>query len=109
MRRITIPLLTLAVLVSALATAVPAFAESPSWALEFTSTPTHLPPGGKGQIVVKAADVGDQFLSGIHAPVTITDKLPAGMTATKIHGAFPVPALNNERGVITCASLPATT
>ena len=42
---------------------------------------TNLPPGGEGQFTVQARNIGSEdFAPGL----TITDELPAGVTATKI-------------------------
>ncbi len=63
-----------------------AFAEggSPWWHLHLGSHPTHLPPGGEGVLVVVASNVGDGPVEGAGAPVTVTDTLPAGVSATSV-------------------------
>ncbi|HEV7936647.1 MAG TPA: hypothetical protein VGP18_01315 [Solirubrobacteraceae bacterium] len=57
--------------------AAPAQATSPWWGLTSTSRPTNLAPGSQGVVVATAANLGDANASG---PVTITDRLPAGLT-----------------------------
>jgi len=83
--------LSLVVLAGALAFALggaaPAFAQAPSWLISSEVSPTYLPPGGEGQIIVVASNLGDAPANGTtNPPVTISDKLPAGLTATGITG-----------------------
>jgi hypothetical protein len=82
----------------------PAFAESPWWHLTSGAQPTDLAPGGEGTIVLTASNVGDASINGAANPVTILDKLPAGLTATAIEGFV---GLVGIRGNMSCASLPA--
>jgi hypothetical protein len=65
----------------------PALAAAPYWALSSTSAPTNLPPGGEGKIIVTASNLGDAAMEGAKEAITVTDKLPTGLTATKIFGA----------------------
>jgi hypothetical protein len=80
--------LTMTVLVSAMALmltgAAPAFAEGPSWRTATEVAPSYLPPGGEGQVVAVVSNLGDGEIEGSKSPVTITDKLPAGLLATAI-------------------------
>ncbi len=82
--------LTLTALVSAvalmLAGAAPAFAEGPSWRTTTEVAPSYLPPGGEGQVVAVVSNLGDGEIDGSKSPVTITDKLPAGLLASAITG-----------------------
>ncbi len=80
-----VPLLL--ILVAAFA-ATPAFATGPApwWHLTSGSTPANLPPEGKGQIVVTAANLGDADANGSTTPVRITDTLPAGVKAVAVGG-----------------------
>ena len=57
---------------------------SPWWHLHLGSRPTHLPPGGEGVLFVVASNVGDGPVEGGGAPVTVTDTLPAGVSATSV-------------------------
>jgi hypothetical protein len=66
----------------ALGAASAAAAAPPRWQLSITPTPTHLVPGGKGVISVLAWNLGGAAEG--EDPVTITDELPSGMTATSI-------------------------
>src|ERR1700727_1905551 len=52
------------------------------WRLGSESRPTNLPPGGEGVIVAYASNLGDAPVQGAATPVTLTDTLPAGITAT---------------------------
>ena len=67
--------------------AAPALATAPYWALQSTSAPTNLPPGGEGKVIVTASNLGDAAMEGGTAMITVTDKLPPGLTATSIFGA----------------------
>ena len=60
-----------------------ASAEAPSawWHLSAVSPP--LQPGGKGEIVVTASNLGD---APAVAPVTVSDELPAGLEVVKAEG-----------------------
>ncbi|HEY5287942.1 MAG TPA: hypothetical protein VIJ50_12620 [Solirubrobacteraceae bacterium] len=62
-----------------------------------------------GQIVVTAANMGQAALSGTETPITITDKLPAGLTAIAIKGESD-PGLQANRHPLNCslASLSCT-
>jgi hypothetical protein len=67
--------------------ATPAFAAgAPSWRINDEVAPTNLPPGGEGTIIVAASNLGDAPVEAVKAPVTITDRLPAGLKATAISG-----------------------
>ena len=73
--------------VLALAGAAPALAEAPSWRIRSEVVPSYLPPGGKGEINVVVSNTGDGTVNGgSGSPVIVTDKLPAGLTATAITG-----------------------
>ena len=81
------------------------------WHLESYATPTNLPPGGEGQIVVTASNLGDEAVNAATNTVTIVDKLPAGLetSATGISGeVIGEPGANI--GTVTCslASLSCT-
>src|SRR5665213_3541978 len=66
----------------------PSFAEGPWWHVTSSSRPRNLPPGGEGSIVVAATNLGDAEANGASIPVVITDKLPKGLEATAIEGAY---------------------
>ena len=61
-------------------------ANAPWWQLTSSSRPSSLEPGGKGQIVVTAANLGDEFADGEASPITITDTLPAGVKVIPCSG-----------------------
>ena len=68
--------------IAALAAASPAAsAAAPSYLIKATWGSSNLPPGGQGQFVVQARNVGD---STSEEPLTIVDRLPADVTATAI-------------------------
>ena len=66
----------------------PAFAEgeAPWWHVVAQRAPTNLPPGGDGQVVVAATNLGDGEADGSAAPITVSDKLPPGIVAIGISG-----------------------
>ena len=98
-------------LVTMLAGAAPTFAAgtcegcSPRWQLTSSAAPTNLPPGGEGQIAVAATNLGDAPVNASTTPVTITDKLPRGVTATAIP-AYPSTYVGWLKHEMRC-SLPA--
>ena len=73
--------LALAVVASA-----PASALMPAWHLYDEGEPTNIPPGGQGEVVVMASDVGAASVNGSAEPVSITFKLPSGLSAGGITG-----------------------
>jgi hypothetical protein len=56
---------------------------APGWQLTATTEPTNLSPGGEGYIELELFNVGAESSSGT---VTVTDVLPAGLTATQVVG-----------------------
>ncbi|MEA2199836.1 MAG: hypothetical protein QOI89_432 [Solirubrobacteraceae bacterium] len=58
----------------------------PWWHLGSSSAPTNLPPGQEVTIVATATNLGDgEVKASPTAPVTITDKLPAGLVVTGLN------------------------
>jgi hypothetical protein len=72
------------ILLGCLVLAAPAGATSGWWHLSSNVLPAYLPPEGEGTIVLGASNLGDAAISGASEPVTISDQLPAGLTATGI-------------------------
>jgi uncharacterized repeat protein (TIGR01451 family) len=72
------------VVLAGLLMVTPAFAESPWWHVSSGARPTHLPPGGSGDVVVYVTNLGDATVNGSSAPVTISDVLPQGLTPTSV-------------------------
>ncbi len=62
-----------------------AVAAEPWWHVNTVSAPAST-PSGEDRIVVEASDVGDAMVNGLEHPVTVEDRLPAGVTATAIYG-----------------------
>ena len=91
------------VLVMVLAGAPPAFAEGPWWQLSAGAVPTNLPPGGEGQVVISAVNLGDGSVEAGSSPVTVTDKLPAGLTATAITAGS---GEQHQGGPVECSLAP---
>ncbi len=107
--------LLLGALLTALACATPALAAEAWWRLSSGSAPSNLPPGGKAQLVVSAANLGsaDAKASEAH-PIVITDTVPAGLevvpgTVKAYHGQARNPFLSlkcAEAGQTISCSLP---
>jgi hypothetical protein len=51
----------------------------PWWRLNTISSPASV-SGGEGQVMLEARDMGDAMVNSLEYPVTITDKLPVGVT-----------------------------
>lgn len=79
----------MSVLAAALAGAPPALGATPAprWTLESHSSPTNLEPGGEGEIIATAANLGDAEVNGHASEITITDTLPAGLEATRVEAS----------------------
>jgi hypothetical protein len=86
--RWVVGLLAGSALLATIAFAAPASAEGASswWHLNTVSHPTYLPPGGEGVVVGLASNLGDGEVKAGGNPVTLTDTLPAGLTATSVEG-----------------------
>ncbi|HUN78529.1 MAG TPA: hypothetical protein VMU32_06380, partial [Solirubrobacteraceae bacterium] len=77
---------------------------SPWWHLTAGSMPGNLPAGGEGQITAVAEDLGDAPLDG--SPVTLTAKLPAGLTAQSASLGMSGLALEKFFGLVFCEIQP---
>ncbi len=79
-------------------------AASPSWQLGAEAAPSNVPPEGLGEVIVVASNLGDAQVNGSVTPVLITDKLPAGLTATAINETIVngVPVECSLSAVISC-------
>ena len=112
-RRLTPFLLVLLVVglwsTQALASTVP----GTGWQAFSTASPTHLPPGGSGEIQVDILNVGAKPSEGA---VTVTDTLPTGVSATAaggIEAGIPTSEIGGSRWscsgttTVTCTSNPS--
>ncbi len=86
-RVVVLPAVVLLAMVVCVPVAFGAEEGSPWWHLNSGSHPTYLPPGGEGVVVAWASNLGDHEVSTGGNPVTLTDKLPAGLTATSAEGS----------------------
>ena len=75
----------LLVVLGLLCSAAPASAATPWWSVTSSAIPANLPPGGTGEIRVRAVNLGDAPAEGSTDPIVVKDKLPAGLTATAIN------------------------
>ena len=73
--------LVVVVLLSTLAGASSASAQSPWWHVTASTIPANLPRGGTGTVVLEALNVGERSTSGA---VTVTATLPAGVSIEKV-------------------------
>jgi hypothetical protein len=78
------------------------------WHLESSVTPTNLPPGGEGQIIVMATNLGDKVVSGATSMVTVEDKLPEGLktSVSAITGQVIHAHGSGSTGAVTCTVVP---
>ena len=72
-------------LLSLLGGAREAAAAMPWWHLNTVSAPASA-PGGESTLLVEASDLGDAYVNGSEHPVTLVEKLPAGVSATAVYG-----------------------
>ena len=75
--------------------AAPALASSPVLTVNTVSVPTNLQPGGEGELLLRITNFGDVPANGETSPITIAEKLPAGLVATAIAGS-------TESGAVEC-------
>jgi hypothetical protein len=60
-------------------------ATMPWWHVATLSAPAD-PAGGEGSVLVDVSNLGDAMVNGFENPVTVVDKLPAGVTPTHVYG-----------------------
>jgi hypothetical protein len=80
--------------------AAPALAEAPWWHLTSGARPTVLPSGGEGVVVVSASNLSALEINGAGSIVTLTDALPAGLSATSTEG---VAGFIGHGGTVECS------
>jgi hypothetical protein len=78
-------LASIVVLVVGLACAGQADAAMPWWHVNTVSAPASQ-PGGESSLILEVTNLGDAFVNGSADPVTIVDKLPAGVVPTHVYG-----------------------
>jgi hypothetical protein len=81
--------LVFALLTSALALAVgatPARAAGPWWFISSETAPTNLPPGGQGEVIIQASNLGDAPIDGSTTPVRISNDLSNALEPIEISG-----------------------
>jgi hypothetical protein len=105
-RKALLRVLACGVMLVALLAAAPSLAQAaaPYWSLSSSSAPANLPPGGEGKIIVTASNLGDAVMNVAKTPITITDKLPAGVTAIAVSGS----KANQTGELLECALKSAT-
>ncbi len=84
------------------ASAAPAYAQSPVWAVSSSSSPTNFAPGdetGDDKYVLTVVDTGGGSDAG--SPIEVSDTLPSGVTASAVSGED----LGNGRA-LACKSTP---
>jgi hypothetical protein len=96
--------LTLVLAALAFATASAQAAAGPEWKLTAVPTPTNLVPGGsRNGYLISATNVGAGSTDG--STITLSDVLPAGITATKVTS---FDAYAEAEGVMSCTPAPTT-
>jgi hypothetical protein len=97
------------VLVAAFAPASASAAEGPQWRVMAVSEPTNIAPGQKGNLLLWVVNVGGGATDG--SAITITDTLPAGLTAEGISGddmyKHRAEAGQGGEGSLSCMTSPA--
>jgi hypothetical protein len=76
---------------------------TPWWSLTTGARPTSLPPGGTGEIIVSAENVGDANADGGSAPIVIKDTLPEGLEPLAIEGIAGRTRTAGNRGPVVCS------
>src|SRR5258708_32268718 len=71
------------VLLAALGALCASASAQPGWELNAFTKPTYLRPGGRGGIVIRVLNIGSASSAGA---VTVTDRLPPGVVATRAGG-----------------------
>jgi hypothetical protein len=84
--------IAMTVVVAAPAPAPAAMVSGPGWAISGTTLPTFIPPHGRGTVALKVFNVG---AGGSRGRVTVTDSLPAGLTALEAGEAI---SLSSDSG-----------
>jgi hypothetical protein len=79
MRRMMIMVVLLAGFALVFGPASSAFANEPWWHVNTVSAPASQ-PGGEGRVLLEVSNLGDAAVDGFVNPVTIVDRLPAGVT-----------------------------
>jgi hypothetical protein len=69
---------------SLLGSVASAGAASPWWHVNTISAPAN-PAGGDSGLVLEVSNLGDAYVNGLEHPVTVVDRLPAGVTATAVY------------------------
>jgi hypothetical protein len=78
-------IVTVLVVVALACGARSAWAAVPWWHITTVSAPASK-AGGEGRLLVEASNLGDVAAEGFAQPMTVTDKLPPGVTATAVYG-----------------------
>jgi hypothetical protein len=66
--------------------ATTACAAAPFWHITSETSPTNLPPGEEGSLILRVSNLGDAPIDGSTSPVVLNDVLPAGLVATEVTG-----------------------
>jgi hypothetical protein len=80
-----VPVAIVAIVLAMFAGTGSASAAIPWWHVNTTSAPASS-PGGDARMVVEVSNLGDAMANAVEDPVTILDKLPAGVTADAVYG-----------------------
>ncbi len=93
-------------LMSMVVGASPASASVPAWSIRSFAAPANLSPGGSGEVVVDAVNIGGANANAEVAPIVISDSLPADLTATAIRSE--AAEFGNQGVGLTCRVQPVT-
>lgn len=95
---VAIVVMLLAVAAAAIASPASA-AETAWWQVSANTKPTIIKPGQEGTIVIEAVDIGNAAIRGKTSPVTISDELPAGLTAVAVRGEAGIGNFGEGEGI----------
>lgn len=75
-----------AVLAASMLVAAASASAAVRWQVDSVHGPQNMSPGGSGQYVISAFNIGDEDAEGSVVPIEVLDELPAGLTATAAQG-----------------------
>jgi hypothetical protein len=78
-------------------------APAPWWTVTSEAVPSFLPPGGTGLVVAGADDLGAGEVKAGGGEVTLTDRLPSGLTAVNVKGSV-TQGGTSPRSLPTCSA-----
>jgi hypothetical protein len=72
-----------------------------AWRVTVEGFPSDVPEGGSGTFLVQVENIGDGA-SAAGSPITVVDRLPAGIVATQAGGSFWGCTISPDKHTVTC-------